>query len=80
MQVYKTRPWPAFGRRAKMGPLFEYSYTRLASHLWRSARWKCLETGEMTNPLECGKCLETGKTTKSLEKSLFQGILSFDCF
>ena len=26
------------------------------------------------------KCLETGETTKSLEKSLFQGILSFYCF
>ena len=34
----------------------------------------------MTNPLEYGKCLETGETTKSLEKSLFQGILSFLLF
>ena len=35
---------------------------------------------ETTKSLEYGKCLETGETTKSLEKSLFQGILSFFCF
>ena len=35
-----------------MGSSFEYTYTRLASRLRRSARWKCLETGEMTKPLE----------------------------
>ena len=46
----------------------------------RSARWKYLETGELTNPLEYGKCLETGETTKSLEIMTFQGILSSDIF
>ena len=35
-----------------MGSSFEYSYTRLASRLRRSARWKCLETGDMIKPLE----------------------------
>ena len=35
-----------------MGSSFEYSYTRLASRLRRSARWKCLETGEMMKPLD----------------------------
>ena len=35
-----------------MGSSFEYTNTRLASRLRRSARWKCLETGDMTKPLE----------------------------
>ena len=43
-------------------------YDPIFNSIWRLARWKCLETGEMTNPLEYGKCLETGETTKSLEK------------
>ena len=63
-----------------MGSSFEYTYTRLASRLRRSARWKCLETGEMTNPLEYVKCLETGETTKALEIMIFQGIWSFLLF
>ena len=63
-----------------MGSSFEYIYTRLASRLRRSARWKCLETGEMINPLEYGKCLETGEITKSIEVMTFQGILLFLLF
>ena len=35
-----------------MGSSFEYSYTRLASRLRRSAQWNCLETGDMIKPLE----------------------------
>ena len=35
-----------------MGSSFEYSYTCLALRLRRSARWKCLETGDMIKPLE----------------------------
>ena len=31
------RPWPAFGRQGLVGSSFEYSYTRLASRLRRSA-------------------------------------------
>ena len=55
-------------------------YDPIFNSIWRLARWKCLETGEMTNPLEYGKCLETGETKKSLERSLFQGIWSFLLF
>ena len=80
--IIVTRPKPAFGRRAKMGSSFEYSYTCLASRLRRSSRWKCLETGEMTKPLEpCNifqKCLETGETTNSLEiMTFFKGFCRF---
>ena len=35
------RPWPAFGRQGLVGSSFEYSYTRLASRLRRSARSNC---------------------------------------
>ena len=40
-------------------------------------RWDRRSNTVTHAPLEYGKCLETGETTKSLEKSLFQGILSF---
>ena len=37
-----TRPWPAIGRQGPVGSSFEYSYTRLASRLRRSARSKIM--------------------------------------
>ena len=67
-----TRLWPAFGRQSLVWSSFEYSYTRLASRLRRSARSlnterKCLETAETTKSLNTErKCLETAEPTKSL--------------
>ena len=40
--IINTRPWPAFGRQGLVGSSFEYSYTRLASRLRRSARSKIM--------------------------------------
>ena len=51
-----TRPWPAFGRQGLVGSSFEYSYTRLASRLRRSAR-----SGIIT-VTENEKCHEMGET------------------
>ena len=69
---HETRLWPAFGRQSLVWSSFEYSYTRLASRLRRSARSlnterKCLETAETTKSLNTErKCLETAEPTKSL--------------
>ena len=71
-RLYNTRLWPAFGRQSLVWSSFEYSYTRLASRLRRSARSlnterKCLETAETTKSLNTErKCLETAEPTKSL--------------
>ena len=48
--VIITRPWPAFGRQGLVGSLFEYSYTRLASRLRRSARSGLLTLGKDKTP------------------------------
>ena len=45
-----TRPWPAFGRQGLVGLSFEYSYTRLASRLRRSARSGLLTLGKDKTP------------------------------
>ena len=45
-----TRPWPAFGWQGLVGSSFEYSYTRLASRLRRSARsWIMTWGNDKTN-------------------------------
>ena len=46
-----TRPWPAFGRQGLVGSSFEYSYTRLASRLRRSARSGIMTLGKDKTPL-----------------------------
>ena len=46
-----TRPWPAFGRQGLVGSSFEYSYTRLASGLRRSARSGIMTLGKDKTPL-----------------------------
>ncbi len=46
-----TRPWPAFGRQGLVGSSFEYSYTRLASRLRRSARSGIMTFGKDKTPL-----------------------------
>ena len=45
-----TRPWPAFGRQGLVGSSFEYSYTRLASRLRRSARSVIMTLGKDKTP------------------------------
>ena len=45
-----TRPWPAFGRQGLVGSSFEYSYTRLASRLRRSARSGIMTLGKDKTP------------------------------
>ena len=45
-----TRPWPAFGRQGLEGSSFEYSYTRLASRLRRSARSGIMTLGKDKSP------------------------------
>ena len=55
-----TRPWPAFGRRAQHDRrlitvrLNTVSLNTVSLNTVRhaSAQWKCLETGEMSKPLE----------------------------
>ena len=45
-----TRPWPAFGRQGLVGSSFEFSYTRLASRLRRSARSGIMTLGKDKTP------------------------------
>ena len=45
-----TRPWPAFGRQGLVGSSFEYSYTRLASRLRRSAQSRIMTLGKDKTP------------------------------
>ena len=45
-----TRPWPAFGRQGLVGSSSEYSYTRLASRLRRSARSGIMTLGKDKSP------------------------------
>ena len=45
-----TRPWPAFGRQGLVGSSFEYSYTRIASRLRRSARSGIMTLGKDKTP------------------------------
>ena len=91
MPIWGTRPWPAFGPGAQIGSSFEYSYTRLASRLRRSAWWKCLETGEVAKPLKPCNLLNletfskpfpkiwTKKGLKSLGNGLFTLFLRRAC-
>ena len=48
--IIVTRPWPAFGRQGLVGSSFEYSYTRLASRLRRSARSGIMTLGKDKTP------------------------------
>ena len=48
--IILTRPWPAFGRQGLVGSSFEYSYTRLASRLRRSARSGIMTLGKDKTP------------------------------
>ena len=74
--IIVTRPWPAFGRQGLVGSLFEYSYTRLASRLQRSARSEIMTLGNDKIPFQPSdllifqpfqKVLEMGARKNSLE-------------
>ena len=70
-----------YGQDIKSSSLTVYVlYDPIFNSIWRLARWKCLETGEMTNPLEYGKCLETGETKNPLKGHYFKGFGHFSCF